>query len=359
MDPITVSKDLGRATLQKFDKGRFETTLKYQNYPMCDMLYKKEKIKYSSMSGKTFTSEITLGQVNNGGHVQMFDTDNVSIVDIDKTVTTHWCAYKNALAWHIDEVNINSGDQQIYDLLKSRYEQMYAETADELEEAAWAVPADANDTLNPTGIFWWLVKGDNAGEGFVGYNPYYGDGTECTAGAGGIACSATSNSRWANYFCDYDTLDENMLDKLETAFMKTKFQSPAIVKMSHEGKNQNNFRIFTNSNVIKFMSKFARQADDALGYDLGKYAGNTTYKKLPFEYIPILDTANTNVYGTDPIVGLNFNKFDPYILKGAHFRMSEPDKDPQRHNVLQVFLDLTYNYRSPNRRELGFLLTKI
>jgi hypothetical protein len=204
--------------------------------------------------------------------------------------------------------------------------------------------------------------------------------------SGGLTSSATVNARWANYYADHgNTIDDTLLDKLARAFRKCHFQAPLepgkiftddtfanfrlysndnnigeIEKMARKADDRfANFRLYSNDNNIGEIEKMARKADDRLGADLGKYMGRTMYKGIPWVYVDILDTADTDTYGTNPIFGVNHDQFYPVVLRGEYFRINKPMSKVGQHNVLTVYVDLSYAYLCENRRQAGFLLTEI
>jgi len=102
-------------------------------------------------------------------------------------------------------------------------------------------------------------------------------------------------------------------------------------------------------------------ADDKVGYDLGKYYGAVAFNRIPFMYVDILDADGTGynaaTMGADSIFGVNWNFFEPVVLKGDNFRQTPPAKDGDNHNFIKSFVDLTYNYACLNRRYGGFHLS--
>ena len=66
--------------------------------------------------------------------------------------------------------------------------------------------------------------------------------------------------------------------------------------------------------------------------------------------------AATTLRGTDPIYGVNHDWFYPVVLRGEYFRINEPITKVGQHNVLTVYVDLTYQYICENRRMAGFLV---
>jgi len=145
---------------------------------------------------------------------------------------------------------------------------------------------------------------------------------------------------------------------LRRAFRKTMFQTPKIAKEAIDPKSGfYNFRLYTNSDVLDEIEELATLSDDRIGHDLGKYAGTVIFKGIPFIYVDSLDTELTYVYGGNPIFGVNHGHFYPIVLSGENFRWNKPIREAGQHNVLTVYLDLSYAYVCDNRRTAGFLIS--
>ena len=73
--------------------------------------------------------------------------------------------------------------------------------------------------------------------------------------------------------------------------------------------------------------------------------------------VDVLDTPKQYVYGAYPIYGVNHSHFYPVCLDGENFRVNEPMSKVGQHNVLTVYVDLSYAYICDNRRTGGFLIS--
>jgi hypothetical protein len=370
LDPqtaVTTAYDLGLAALQSFDKGKFSVTLDRPDYVFCNEVIKNATIKDG---GKYETFEVALGKTGNASHVGYFEEYTPNVAQIMKEGSVNWAKAHTSYSYDIDEVNINTSSTEIYNLLSSRRTTAFVELADLLEPRALWTPNDATDKLNPCGVFTWLTLPADNTEGFVGYNPVYKVANTTSFNAGNITCSAGVNTGWANYAADYNgaltgsqTITSGVLDYLGTAMRKTNFSAPLRAEQVMD-MNYNKFRIFTNNEVIKQLEKIARNSDDNLGYDLGKYNGMTTFKRMPLEYNSNLDFVTTTqdnhlLHGYNPIVGLNFNEFKCQILKGCNFRELPPMNDVKTPNVFTIHVDLQYRYIVKNRQRAGFLLCQV
>jgi len=356
---ITIDQavDLGYATLQSFKQDDFAITLKHPKYEAINHWFRKDKMMLDG--GDRVTRYISLGDTGNAQFVRLYQTDQPNVTNTDKEIKVEWTHAITSFTYSRKELAMNLGNKvRVYNYLKSRRMNAFREFADLLEEAAWTTPTSSSDDLNPHGIPAWLSEGTNGSTGgFTGYSGVYNDGSGTTYNVGNIASSSTVNSRWASYYGDHDnTLGDNVLTQLSRAFRKCGFQAPLEPEKVFHNNEFGNFRLYSNDAVIGDMEQTARKSDDALGADLGKYAGRTMYKGIPLVYVDVLDTALTHVRGTNPIYGVNHDVFYPVVLSGEYFRINKPMTKVGQHNVFTVYVDLSYAYICENRQMAGFLL---
>jgi len=359
---INQARDLGIATLKSFEQDMFQITLKHQTYEMLNQFFKPGKKKTDS--GKYITRDIVLRDSNQAQHVNMYETTTPGVANTAEEIVVNWTHARVDYSYSRKEINMNKNNPvRIYNLLEQRRKNAFIDLANLLEEDAWKTPTSSSDTKSPHGVPGWIGQMDNGttagSSGFIGYTPNYWTTSNSRYNAGSVACSATENPRWANYYADHQgTINETTLDILDTAFRKTHFKSPMFAKQAIDPKSDfSNFRMFTTNDVLKELNKMARKSDDALGPDLGKYAGSVIFKGVPFVYADFLDTAKQYVYGSDPIFGVNFNHFYPVILDGEEFLESEPMTEVGQPDTLTIYVDVSYGFICDNRRAGGFLVS--
>jgi len=360
MAGITVAEaiDLGNLTLNNFKRDEFEYVLTHHDYPVLNRLYSGRDTDIQT--GKLITRSIVLGSTGNADHVKLFEADEQNITNITKEIQVPWRHAKTSFSYEVREIMVQNGPEGFINLLKVRNTNMFAELADEIELRAWLSPKSSTDDTNPFGIPYWLPTGAADAEGWYGLNPYYSDSrTEISAGAGGI--DTDDFDGWKSYYADYDEVNDAFLKMLSRAFRKLHFKSPVMVD-SKTGTKDSPFTLHSNDSVIADLEDLALKSDDRVGADLGKYAGAVVFKRIPIEYVDNLDSTGTGYseycHGTDPIYGINWNYFEPVILKGDKFRKSKPINDRKQHNVMTVFVDLTWNIICTNRHKAGFVISK-
>lgn len=360
---IEQATDLLTATLAKFKPNQFEIALKSQTAEIVNRWFKKDKMVVDG--GDSVKFYIQLKRSNNATHTRLYDTDDVNVAQVMTTGSVNWTHARTAWAFDVREIAMNKGNpQRIFSLLEARVKAAHHDLIIELEEAAWRTPTSSTDDLAPHGIPAWLAQADADNEtgdftGYVGDYTTAADAESAYSSVAGISCTSTTNPLWANFYADHNNLlDDSLLKLLSRAMLKTKFETPEVAGQALDPKsNFSNFRLYTSSNVILELEELARKSDDRVGYDLGKYAGATIFKGVPFKWVADLDTELTYARGADPIYGINHNHFYPIVLADNNFRKSPPAKKAGSHNVMEGFVDLTYAYVCDNRRTGGFLIS--
>ncbi len=359
---IEQATDLLTATLAKFKPNQFEIALESQTAEIVNRWFKTDKMVVSG--GDRCQFFIQLKRSNNATHTRLYDTDDVNVANVMTEGNVNWTHVKTAWAYDVREIAMNKGNpQRIFSMLEARIKAAHHDLIIELEQAAWRTPSSSTDDLSPFGIPGWLAQGDDGETGdFTGFLPDFttADDTESAfSTVAGISCSSTVNPLWASFYADHNNLlDDNLLKLLSRAVLKSHFETPTVAGEALDPKsNFSNFRYYTSSNVILELEELARKSDDRVGYDLGKYAGATIFKGVPFKWVADLDTELTYVRGADPIYGINHNHFYPIVLSDNNFRKTKPTPKSGSHNVLEGFVDLTYAYVCDNRRTGGFLIS--
>lgn len=360
METVTLDQalDIIRATLWDFKKELPAMTYLYSSYKLINHTW-QSRMKISG--GKEVRRYITLGDEGNAKHRGNWEEDTHNVRNIDKTILANWVTASSNLSWNRIEASMNSGAAEIYDVIENKYRNCLREICDEVYQGMLSVPYDASDNLKPVGIPGWFPLGtDDSTGGWTGYTGTYGDGTT-SFNVGGLACSATVNSRWASYYADHNgNIDISLLVLLDRACRKLHFEAPEVPKKMDgtRGGPWNKFSLYSTDNVIGTINKLYAQGDDQMGRYIDKHFGTPTFKGLPLEYVDILDTAQTSLYGTDPIFGVNHELFYPVVLQDWDFHMDEPRKRDQNHLVISADTDLVYTYICENRKYAGFLVSQ-
>lgn len=67
---------------------------------------------------------------------------------------------------------------------------------------------------------------------------------------------------------------------------------------------------------------------------------------VPIKWVPYLEANDS----TDPLYGINWKVFRPYVKRGANMRRNKPKQAARQHTVREVHIDNWMNYICYNRR---------
>ena len=362
MNTITVDQmvDFSNATFEAIVDKSPAMTYVYENYDFHNEFWRNSAKR---SGGKRLEGRVNLGEEGNAKHSGIWEDDTHNIVNITKRYEIPWVYSTTNLSWNVLEMNLNSGEEEIFDTLQNKYNNMCREWVDEVLEKIWLTPASASDELTPTGISGWLPLGtDDSTGGWTAYTGTYGDGNSFNVG--GLASSATSNARWASYYADHNgNLNDTLMVLLDRAFRKLNFRGPSVPKaLDAPNGYKPRFSMYSNDNVIGQINLYLMKSDDQAGARFDKYFGVPHFKGVPLMYVPILDDADTNRYGTDPIFGINHNMVYPIVQSQANWKIG-PDVDcapAGQHNIRRRYGDLQYAVFAPQGRQFaGFLVSQL
>ncbi len=346
------------ATRKWFTPDQLAVTLNYPKYEVMNRILRKYK---KTKTGRSYTTNIQLEDSTNGGAVGMFFVqDQSNLYETDHKPETAWKHYTNNCSYDLAQVDINSGDKlKEYDYIESQKTAMWRKCADDIQEQWWSAPATSSDANKIFGPSSWLTLGDDNAtikSGFTGTTAQYLDTN--TFNPGGV--NPTTYAKWRSLYLDHNgNLNETFLDLLGDAVRATDFEAP-LEPQKVNGVEENvprKVQFYTSNNVIKQVEKMARNSDDRIGNNLGKYQGKTTYNDIQFNYVKLLDTAQSTQWGTDPLFAINFNVLYPIVLRNWYWR-HDKGKNAFSHNVYTEYTDLYWGCHCENRQGAGFLVSQ-
>lgn len=205
-----------------------------------------------------------------------------------------------------------------------------------MEISFWGDPA-AND--EPFGIQYWIIR--NSATGFTSATP-----TNFSAGAAGISDS-TGGTRWRNYADRYTNVTKtDLIRKMRQAATKTLFMSPIAIPTYNTGNRR---QVYSNYSVIGSVEELLEAQNDRLGNDVASMDGRLVFRKIPWTYVPHLDSA-VNDSSRNSVYGIDYGVFRIAFLRGEYLRETGPTPAANQHNVLQTHVDLTWNIVCYDRR---------
>ena len=353
--------DVIHGTLEKFMAKEPILVHAYETYEDLN-IYMKDHMQVTGDELKGF---VTTGTVGNAAWNNPWQKDSLAVKNITKEYSlTPYRHLKGGMAFNKMEVSANSGPERIFDVVKHQYRKAKAEVVDAFRAAMWSCPTGASDVTSPYGIPCWLTVGTQASTGgWTGYQGRYNDSsTPGTAfDVAGLNSSSSSVTEYASYYADHEgNLDESMFRILNEALMRQNFKAPTLMDVGDQPKV--NYACFTSKNVILTLNQLYFKLNSQVGPNpmgAGYYPLSQTRVPgaIPLVWSDILDTADLQIYGTDPIYGVNMNVLYPVYLKDWNFALSSDDAEG-RHLVEQRFIDYGgHPAWCDSRRHAGFLIS--
>ena len=229
----------------------------------------------------------------------------------------------------VREPALQQGGVSVVDFVMSKKVAMQVSFFELLEHYLWNKPTDSSDVKTPWGIPYWITKGSNGEEGFVGGNP-----AGFTGGRGGI--DSGTYTRYKNYFADYaDVSKTDLLRKMRKAHRQTQFRSP--VSHSNPSMSMGN-GIYTTDSVIGILEELLEDQNMNLGNDLASKEGKSVFKGTPVQWAPKLDEDTQT-----PVYMLDWKHLGVGVLAGWEDNLTAPYMVAGKHNVRRVDMDVTLN----------------
>jgi hypothetical protein len=244
---------------------------------------------------------------------------------------------------------VNSGPQQIVDLVMMRRVDALGSMIEEFERKAWALPG-ATNTTDPYGITYWVVW--NSATGFNGGAP------SGYTKVGNLDPNTVPNSRWKNYTYQYTAIDANdLFPKWRLAFLKTLWKSP--VKAPQYVNGNPNARIWYVSDETHESIVSAQEGrNENLGNNIGGQSagrsiaglgkgyvdGEMLFRGCPIVNVPLMSDSSEYSGPAGAVYGIDHSAFGVKALKGDFMREGKVQQLPSQHNCYAYFVDCTYNY---------------
>ena len=301
-----------------------------QQYYMMAKLFKRDAVITKSGRGENFKIRTERSSV--ARNVGLYDTDQSNVTNLATEASVPWRMTTNNYSFDTAEEEMNSGKARLYDHVKMKRVACLSEIAEKVEEDGWGKPADSDNTTDPWGVLYWIVK--NASTGFYGGIP---SGFSDVAGV-----SPTDYSNWRNYTGRYTLVSsDDLLPLWRQASRYTKFKPP-VSTPSIGGDAQ--YGYYANYAVISDLEDLMESRNDNLGRDLNS-------KKVLFRGVEINDVPFLDADTQNPIYGIDWGVFKAIFLKRMGYQEHKPKVAPNQRNVIVVHFDLRYNFVCYDRRK--------
>lgn len=359
--------DLLNFTLNQLGPMKFsDLASKVTDYEVMPRILRKDRVEH--IVGPGLVKNVMTSHSKVARHAGLFANDEVAIPEIldrlsvpIRHTTTHW-------SYDRREVNLN-GDgtyQQLVDVIQSRRIDALLSLVELMEATFWGAAVDASsDKLTPFTINNWLAPSNGTTKP---------DGQFTAGVAADYIQGGLTATRWANWADRYagltvSSLRDGLVRQMRKAHRKIQFRSPVDIPDYRGGTGQN-YKIYVNEATIAAFESLAEIQNDSLGSDVAPMDGQATFRKNPFQYVPLLDETQTEANYDDlfnttnnsgvahsnlknPIYFINWNVLGAFFLKGEFLRDSGAIRRSSAHNVYQNHTDLSWNTYCSNRRKLA------
>lgn len=337
--------DLTKATLKDLGWARFQQIAQpLQRYEVMPRWLKKDKMVIQGSVG--VQRNLMLKTAGAARHVGLAAVDDVNVTSLMAQMSFSWVHATTAWAVEVREAMMNKGKAFVFDVVKPRRMGSMIDLAETLEERAWSAPTTTT-SVYPYGLPYWVVK--NAATGFNGGLP---SGHTTLAGI-----DLTAYPNFKNYTFGYAQMSKtDAIPKMRTMHRSIRWKSPVGSAPSYAKEIADKFRVYVNGSTVETMESVGEAQNENLGRDLAPMilgdvardgGGNLSWRGHPVIWVPELDADTSN-----PVYMINHETFHPVVLEGDYMRETT-QKAPNQHNVVQTFIDLTYNFCCVDRRQNG------
>jgi hypothetical protein len=327
--------DLVVTTERKIPRNSIEFQAQsLQDYVVMGRLIDK-KVEVKGSMGVEET--LMLKSMNQAQFRGLYDEDKLEVGNLLTKMFVPWKNISNGWVWDRMEVDRNTGEWLVNNMIKPRRTECEMGIWDKIEEDFFTDAPLLTDKLRPYNLKYYVVK-DTSNTGFYGGAP---SGHTEVAGI-----NPTTYDKFKNYTGHYTNITpDDLLEAMRLAAYKTNFKSPKFLDSTMKSPGEKNKLIMTTYTVASGLKKLIREQNDNLGSDLDAYNGASYFNKIEILPVPQLDVLNV-----DDVYMINFDTFYPIVLKDNYMRESDPIQVAGKHTVYTQFIDMTYNLLCKNRR---------
>jgi len=330
--------DLVTNTTKKFNRGKWtDISLDYQRYVSGEFITEKRIVEQGGTEIQWQLQVSNTGTAVNSGY---YAEDVTAVDDVTISASVPWSKQVVSWSFDVDEALFQSDQETIVEMMMIR-EHAALNKLHELNEVnLWTAPSSTTDR-RPQGVPFWLQKEASASNG------QFGGGNPGTHPGGRAGVTSVTYPNWRNWTFTYSAVTpDDLVVKLKRALRYTNFVPPD--PHPQLGFGGVDYVIYTTYNVVEPLERLAESRNDNLGSDVAKYLNRVTVGGVPFRDVPYL-TENDS---SDPLYGICWRDFRPFIKRGCDRRRSQPIPAPKQHTVRNVFIDTWMGYMAINLRSM-------
>jgi len=333
-------------TLSEFKRNRWtDISLEFQDYIASSLITEKA---VQEQGGPDISFRLKTRNTGTARNTGLFAQDYAKAVDLTIPASVGWTKQTVNWIYDVDEDLFQRGKNEIISVLAAREHAAMSDMAELNEENLWGAPSSSDDKA-PMGIPFWLQKDPTTTPegGFNGGNP-----AGFAAGAANV--DSTKHKRWRNWTAGYTQVStKDLVKKIKRSLRKCHFKNPAKHPELGYG-NAPMWCMYSVLEVLEELEALAESRNDNLGKDVARYMNEVVVGGVPVKWVPILDDDTT-----EPIYGVNWQVFRPFVKTGCNMRRSQPMPAPgnTQHTVKAIHYDTWMNYICYNRRAT-FVISK-
>lgn len=317
-------------------------TTEFTDYPAMKRLFKKKGRRERGGLQLSFTAMVASNE--SAQTTSLFAEIDVAQADLFTKGKVPWRHVTNFWAFDEREPELNTGAEDLVEIVKGRRTDCYVDLAAKFEGWFWEAPtgSEAADDAPPYGVKYWCPRVNTDTDGaFQG-----GDPSGFAAGCAGLP--AATYPRYQNWSVGYAAVDEDdFVDRLDKAAFETNFKNPVAIP----GSERSRYGYYTKYAVFAGLRKISRNRNDDLGFDLA--TRSPTYMGTQIEPVPYLKDDSE-----DPFYGIDWSVFRPTFLRGEWMKEITVIRPGKQHRVVVTFVDSSLNIECKSRRNL-FVLYKV
>ena len=331
--------DLVTNTTRNFKRGKWtDISLEYQRYVSGEFINEKRVIEQGGTEIQWQLQVSNTGTAVNSG---LYAEDVTAVDDVTISASVPWSKQVSSWSYDVDEPLFQSDRETIVEMLLVR-EHAAKNKLHELNEInLWTAPTSTSDK-RPMGLPFWMQKDATTTPdgGWNGGNP-----SGFASGRAGV--NSDTYPRWRNWAFGWDApTPDDLVRKLKRSLSYTNFVPPD--PHPQLGFGASDYTIYTTYEVKEALERLAESRNDNLGADVAKYINRVTVGGVPIRDVPYL-TENDS---SDPLYGVCWRSFRPFVKKGCNNRRTGPIPAPKQHTVRNVFIDTWMGYMAIDLRSL-------
>jgi hypothetical protein len=288
------------------------------------------------------------------------DPQTYNISDVWGEFNAPWTLGSGYYGFLDDEVEENAPSAvQMENLIKGRRLECALSAANGIEAQFWKLPSGTDDekAKQPYGVPYSVVPITSAQVTAIGAGTltagFHGANASGYSTCYGVDSSATKYARYRNYVdvlpngtCD---ITEAVVDQIVSMLMDLSWKGPITADQFTSGAFDN-LHLHAGKNMIVAAGRKARENNNDLGADLGKYAGMTQTRGITWERVEDFDTDTTT-----PILAIDYSCLRPVVHKGEWQREYQPKRLESKHRFIVTDVDYKYQIVNTNRHRHGRL----